>query len=159
MERMRIETGIATRHQELPDVGWHGTGSVRLACDGDRLDDFHHHAGIAETAGVPLELVSPQRAVELFPLLDPDGVVAAAWMPTDGHVDPTSLTNAYAAGATARGARILRQTPVTALAQPLVLGTTSYGGPGTCRQATAIPSSRFSHGVVRHHSGRGTGRA
>jgi len=32
---------------------------------------------------------------------------------------------------------------VTALAQPPGAGTAPFGGPGTCRRATAIPSSRF----------------
>ena len=44
-----------------------------------------------------------------------DGVLAAAYLPTDGHVDPTSLTNALAKGATDRGATIVRHAPVTGL--------------------------------------------
>ena len=40
----------------------------------------------------------PSGALELFPLARPDGVLAAAYLPTDGHVDPTSLTNALAQG-------------------------------------------------------------
>ena len=47
--------------------------------------------------------------------MDPTGVIAAAYLPTDGHVDPSGLTGAFAAGATALGARILRHTPVTGL--------------------------------------------
>ncbi len=42
-------------------------------------------------------------------------MIAAAYLPTDGHVDPSGLTGAFAAGATALGARILRHTPVTGL--------------------------------------------
>ena len=47
--------------------------------------------------------------------MDPSGVIAAAYLPTDGHVDPSGLTGAFASGATALGARILRHTPVTGL--------------------------------------------
>ena len=96
-------------------VDFHQTGSVRLALTRERLDEFAHHAGVAETAGVPVELIDADLALELFPLLNPEGVLGAAYLPTDGHVDPTAMTNAFAAGARTRGARIERHRPVTAL--------------------------------------------
>src|SRR5437588_1620171 len=96
-------------------VDYHRCGSVRIATTEDRVHQFHHVAGIAASVGVPFELVSAERARELFPVMDPTGVVAAAYLPTDGHVDPSGLTNAFASGATALGTRIFRQTPVTAL--------------------------------------------
>ena len=98
-------------------VDYHRCGSVRIATTGDRVHQFHHVAGIAASVGVPFELVSAERAHELFPLMDPAGVIAAAYLPTDGHVDPSGLTNAFASGATALGARILRHTPVTGLSR------------------------------------------
>jgi dimethylglycine dehydrogenase len=106
-ETLEDETGQA--------VDYHRCGSVRIATTEDRVHQFHHVAGIAASLGVPFELVSPERALELFPLMDPEGVIAAAHLPTDGHVDPTSLTNAFARGATALGAQILRHTAVTAV--------------------------------------------
>ena len=96
-------------------VDFHASGSLRLASSPDHLEEFHVRGGIAEAAGVPFEIVSPERAAELFPLLDPTGVLGAAHLPTDGHVDPTSVTNALVRGATARGGRILRQAAVTGL--------------------------------------------
>jgi dimethylglycine dehydrogenase len=94
-------------------VGYRRTGSLRLAESPDRLDEFAHVAGVAELLDVPFEIVSAERAVELFPYLEPAGVIGAAHLPTDGWIDPTSLANAYARGATDRGARILRRTRVT----------------------------------------------
>ena len=64
---------------------------------------------------MPIEIISPERAIELFPLASMDGVLAAAYLPSDGHVDPTSLTNSLAKGATDRGATIVRHAPVTGL--------------------------------------------
>ncbi len=93
-------------------VGFHPTGSIRLAPSRDHLDEIRHVAGVAEVAGVPFEVIEPERAVELFPLLDPAGLAGAAYLPTDGWIDPASLAGAYARGATARGARILRHSPV-----------------------------------------------
>jgi 4-methylaminobutanoate oxidase (formaldehyde-forming) len=37
---------------------------------------------------------------------DDDGVVGAAWIPSDGYIDPYSLTQAYAKAARAGGATI-----------------------------------------------------
>ena len=96
-------------------VGFHPTGSLRLAQSRDRLDEFAHVAGVAELLDVPFDVVAPARAAELFPLMDPVDLVGAAHLPTDGWIDPTSLANAYAKGATDRGARIHRRAPVTGL--------------------------------------------
>ncbi len=106
-ETLEDETGQA--------VDYHRCGSVRIATTEDRVHQFHHVAGIAASLGVPFELVSAERALELFPLMDPQGVIAAAHLPTDGHVDPTGLTAAFARGANALGAEILRHAPVTGL--------------------------------------------
>jgi dimethylglycine dehydrogenase len=96
-------------------VDFHRCGSVRLAESPDRLDDFHYRKGIADTLGIPFEIVSPERARELFPLLDLDGVVGAAHLPTDGHVEPSDVTQALAKGARAKGAKIFRHSAVTAI--------------------------------------------
>ena len=104
---LEAETGQA--------VEFHRCGSVRLAESQDRLDDFLYRKGIADTLGLPFEIVSPERAQELFPLLDLEGVVGAAYLPTDGHVDPSEVTQAFAKGARSEGAEILRHTAVTAI--------------------------------------------
>ena len=68
-------------------VDFHQCGSVRIGTTRDRLHQFEHVPGIAASVGVPLEIVSPERALELFPLMNPAGVIAAAhYLPTDGHV-------------------------------------------------------------------------
>ena len=96
-------------------VGLHRCGSVRLAVSQDRLDEFHHRAGIAKCLGLPFEVVSAERARELFPLVDLDGIVGAAHIPTDGHVDPSGVSQALAKGAQSAGAEILRHTAVTSI--------------------------------------------
>jgi dimethylglycine dehydrogenase len=94
------------------EADYHECGSVRLATTQDRVDEFRHRAATAELLGVPVEVVSPERAGGLHPLIEVGDVLAAAYLPTDGHVDPSSLTRAFADGA---GERIFRHTPVTAL--------------------------------------------
>ena len=96
-------------------VDYHRCGSVRLATSEERLDEFRHRKGIADTLSVPFEIVSPERASELFPLVDLDGVVGAAYLESDGHVDPNDVTQAFAKGAQAHGAEIVRHTAVTSI--------------------------------------------
>ena len=104
---LEAETGQA--------VDFHEVGSLRLAMTQDRLDEFHHRQGIAEAVGVPFDIVSRERAQELYPLADLHDVIGVAHLPTDGYIDPTGLTNALAKGAQSRGAEIARFTTVTAI--------------------------------------------
>ena len=106
-QTLEAETGQA--------VDYHRCGSVRLAASEERLDEFRHRKGIADTLGVPFEIVSPERASELFPLLELDDVVGAAYLPSDGHVDPTGVTQAFAKGAQSRGAEVVRHAAVTGI--------------------------------------------
>jgi dimethylglycine dehydrogenase len=96
-------------------VGLHRCGSVRLAGSRDRVDQFEHVRGVAEQVGVPLEIITANEACALFPLMNGEAVMAAAYLRSDGHVDPSGVTNALAQGASARGVRIFRNTIVQAL--------------------------------------------
>src|SRR2546423_2753780 len=62
-----------------------------------------------------MELVGAEEACRRFPLMSTDGVLGAAWLPTDGWLDPSGLTRAMAAGARRRGATLLPHTRVTGL--------------------------------------------
>ena len=105
--RLTAETGV--------DVAWHEVGSLRLASSPARLEELRRQVGWARTFGLPLELVSTQEAHDLFPLFDPEGVLGAVFLPTDGWLDPSNLAFALAAGAKARGARILTEHRVTGI--------------------------------------------
>jgi glycine cleavage system aminomethyltransferase T/glycine/D-amino acid oxidase-like deaminating enzyme len=97
------------------DPGWTERGSIRLASSEERMEELRRQAGWAKTFGLPLELISPAEARERFPLISTDGVVGAAWLPTDGYIDPSQLTLALAAGARRGGVTILTHTPVTSI--------------------------------------------
>ena len=88
------------------ETGWHEVGSLRLASSPERMEEIARQAGWAKTFGLPLELVSAEEAQELFPPMTTDGVLGAAFLPTDGYIDPSQLTFALAEGARRRGAEI-----------------------------------------------------
>jgi glycine cleavage system aminomethyltransferase T/glycine/D-amino acid oxidase-like deaminating enzyme len=95
------------------ETGWQEVGSLRLASSPERMEEITRQAGWAKTFGLPLELVSPSEAAELFPPMTTEGVVGAAFLPTDGYVDPSQLTLALAEGARRRGADVATGTRVT----------------------------------------------
>jgi glycine cleavage system T protein len=98
------------------ETGWREVGSLRLASSEERMEEIARQAGWAKTFGLPLELVSAEEARELFPPMSIDGVLGAAYLPTDGYIDPSQLTFALAEGARRRGAEIETQTRVTGIA-------------------------------------------
>jgi 4-methylaminobutanoate oxidase (formaldehyde-forming) len=97
------------------ETGWQEVGSLRLASSPERMEEIARQAGWAKTFGLPLELVSPAEAQALFPPMTAEGVLGAAYLPTDGYIDPSQLTFALAEGARRRGAEIATGTRVTAV--------------------------------------------
>ncbi|MEO6122147.1 MAG: FAD-dependent oxidoreductase [Ilumatobacteraceae bacterium] len=102
--RLEAETGQA--------VDWHQVGSLRLACSPDRVLELKRLTTMAKSFGLPMDIISPQAAQDLFPLMSTNEVLAAAFLPTDGYIDPASVTQALAKGARMRNAKILEETRV-----------------------------------------------
>lgn len=105
--QLKEETGI--------DTGWREVGGLRLASSPERMEDLKRLVGMARSFGMPMELVSPQEALDMFPIMNIEGVLGAAYTPNDGVIDPTGLTNALAAGAKSGGATIHTETDVEAI--------------------------------------------
>jgi glycine cleavage system T protein len=97
------------------DPGWVECGGIRLASSEERMEELRRQAGWAKTFGLPLVLISAEEAREMFPLMSTDGVLGAAWLPTDGYIDPAQLTYALADGARRGGCRIFTNTRVTGI--------------------------------------------
>jgi 4-methylaminobutanoate oxidase (formaldehyde-forming) len=97
------------------ETGWHEVGSLRLASSQERMEELSRQAGWAKTFGLPLELISAEDAQKLFPPMSTDGVLGAAYLPTDGYIDPSQLTFALAEGARRGGAEVATHTRVTAI--------------------------------------------
>jgi len=97
------------------ETGWHEVGSLRLASSHERMEELARQAGWAKTFGLPLQLVSAADAQQLFPPMSTEGMLGAAYLPTDGYIDPSQLTFALAEGARRRGAEIYTNTRITAI--------------------------------------------
>ncbi|MEZ5864162.1 MAG: FAD-dependent oxidoreductase [Geminicoccaceae bacterium] len=104
-DRLEAETGLAT--------GWQRNGGLRLACNADRWTEVRRQATTAHSFGLEMHLLSAKEAQALWPLMQVDDVVGAAFLPTDGQANPSDIAQALARGARARGARIVEDVAVT----------------------------------------------
>ncbi|MEM1198775.1 MAG: FAD-dependent oxidoreductase [Pseudomonadota bacterium] len=98
-------------------VGLRRVSNIRLAQTPDRMDEFKYYAGIAETIGVDVRVLTPEQVKEIWPLCNTDGLIGAIQHPEDGYVQPADLTQAMAKGARDGGAEIYRKTRVIGFEQ------------------------------------------
>ena len=100
------------------DITLHMTGGVMLAATEERFDWLKSVYAKGKYLGMDeLEIITPERAQELMPLVDPSQFVGAMYDPVEGHVDPYGVTHAYAKAARKNGARYQTQTMVQNLLQ------------------------------------------
>ncbi|HEX5087965.1 MAG TPA: FAD-dependent oxidoreductase [Nocardioides sp.] len=102
---LEAETGLAT--------GYKGCGGLVLARTPERLVQLRRTAANGAAYDMECEVVTPQRAQELWPVMQVDDLTGALWLPGDGTVNPTDLTQSLAKGARLRGARVVEQVRVT----------------------------------------------
>ena len=98
-------------------VTWHGCGSFRLAYTEDEMDWLRHMLSVGRSLGFNIELVDTAAIAKEHPFYNLDGVLGAFHTPDDGHVDPTNVTMAMAAGARQKGVCIIRHCRATNITQ------------------------------------------
>ncbi|MCF1708852.1 FAD-dependent oxidoreductase [Tabrizicola sp. J26] len=104
-DRLAQETGLAT--------GWKRNGGLRLACNAERWTEVKRQATTAHSFGLEMHLLTPKEAQDLWPLMNVDDLVGAAFLPTDGQANPSDITQSLAKGARMKGVSIFEDTPVT----------------------------------------------
>ena len=99
LRRLEAETGQAT--------GFKQNGSISVALNAERFEELKRGASMAKNFGLEVEVIGPADIGERYPLLDLDGVVGGVFLPRDGQANPVDVTQAFAKGARAGGARIV----------------------------------------------------
>ena len=102
---LEAETGLTT--------GWKQSGCLHLASTQERILELKKGATTARSFGLDLHMITPEEALKLCPILNMEGIIGAAYMPSDGQADPSGLTMAMAKGAMNRGATMEQKTLVT----------------------------------------------
>lgn len=110
-----LRTYLEAEAESGQSVGFHRTGSLRLATTPEELEAYRRLDATYEDLGVPYRVVAPHEVASLHPLLNIEGILGAAHTPGDGHVDPSGATQAMAKCARARGAGIERHCAVLGL--------------------------------------------
>ena len=87
---LEAETGLAT--------GTATSAASIVARTEDRMVQLRRTAANAAAYDLPCELISPERAQELWPPMRVDDLLGAIWLPGDGKVNPTDLTQSLAQG-------------------------------------------------------------
>src|SRR5271169_3354936 len=105
--RLEAETGLGT--------GFRRCGGVTVARTPDRMTQLRRTAATAEAYQLEYELISPQRARELYPIMRTDDLAGAIWLPGDGQANPTDLTAALARGARDKGITVRERTRVVSI--------------------------------------------
>lgn len=154
-DRLAAETG--------QDISWHQVGSIRLAGSPDRWSEIRRSMGQARSFGVECFALSPDEAAARFPFIEKKGLEGAAYIPSDGHIDPYSLTMAYARGARMNGAKIEEGVLVKDLVVEgsRIVGVVTNGGTIGCdilvnaagpwaRRIGAMAGVPIASGVVEH---------
>lgn len=101
------ETGLS--------AGYKQCGGVTVARTEDRMVQLRRTAANAAAFNMECELLSPERALEHYPVMRVDDLAGAIWLPADGKANPTDLTFALAKGARNRGTRVVEKTRVTGI--------------------------------------------
>ncbi|MCS5572544.1 MAG: FAD-dependent oxidoreductase, partial [Pseudomonadales bacterium] len=97
-DSLEAETGQATGYRRI--------GSLSLARNEERLEELRRTATMASVFGVESEFIDTATLLDLYPGLDPTGVLGAMYIEKDGQTNPIDTTQALAKGARNRGAAI-----------------------------------------------------
>ena len=103
-DTLEAETGQAT--------GFVRNGSLTVATNEERFSEIKRGASMAKVAGFPCDVIDPDQAKDLWPLLNIDDVIGAVHLPMDGMTSPVDVTQALAMGARKGGATIFENTKV-----------------------------------------------
>jgi len=79
------------------------------------MEELQRQSGWGTSFGLPIELISAEDAQRRFPIMTLEDVRGAAYLATDGYLDPSGLTLALAEGARRGGARICEGVRVSGL--------------------------------------------
>ena len=137
---LEAETGLAT--------GYRNVGGVIVARTEDRMVQLRRTAANAAAYDMDCELVSPERAQELWPVMQVDDLLGALWLPGDGKVNPTDLTQSLAKGARMGGATVVEKVRVTGLRASTAGGSPPWR-PTTARSSATSSSTAPASGPRR----------
>jgi sarcosine oxidase subunit beta len=120
------------------EIDLHQVGYLFLLEQPDHVEAFEKNVALQNELGVDSRMIDVAEARRLSPLIETDGLLAAAWSPRDGHCTPESVVLGYAGAARRAGARLVRGCSVTGIATDGTAITAVETSRGTVRTDTVV---------------------
>ena len=136
--RRSLETFENFKDELDQEIDLHQVGYLFLIDRPDDVDAFEKNVALQSELGVNNRMIDVAEAKRLSPLIETDGLLAAAWSPRDGHCTPESVVLGYARGARGAGARLVRGCAVTGIATDGATITAVETSRGTVATDTVI---------------------
>lgn len=134
LAKLTVDT-IPLLEDELGErMGYHQVGSLRITASDDRAAELDAIALDASERKIPVQWPSTAEISAMVPWMDTSIVKKAAFLPTDGYVDPYLLTMFYIKAARARGVVVRPRTEVknVLVDKDEVVGVTTNDGRIAC---------------------------
>ena len=130
-----VKTFSRLQQESQATPSWRQVGSLRIALTERRVEEFRRLQNIAAEAGLEVESLDQQAAQSKWPAMNFEQAKAELWCPTDGYLQPSDLTMAYAAHCRKAGARLMTSTTVreVLLENGRVQGVVTDQGTVRCR--------------------------
>jgi len=120
------------------EIDLHQVGYLFLLDQPAHVAAFEKNVALQNELGVDSRMIDVAEAKRLSPLVETDGLLAAAWSPRDGHCTPESVVLGYAGAARRAGARLVRGCAVTDIATDGTAITAVETSQGTIRTDTVV---------------------
>uniref|UniRef100_A0A8C1LFD0 Sarcosine dehydrogenase n=1 Tax=Cyprinus carpio TaxID=7962 RepID=A0A8C1LFD0_CYPCA len=101
------ETGLET--------GWIQNGGLFIASNKQRLDEYKRLMSLGKAYGIESYVLSPAETKDLYPLMNVKDLYGTLYVPKDGTMDPAGTCTTLSRAATARGATVIENCPVTGI--------------------------------------------
>ncbi|CAG5867347.1 sarcosine dehydrogenase, mitochondrial [Menidia menidia] len=101
------ETGLHT--------GWIQNGGLFIASNKQRLDEYKRLMSLGKVYGIESYVLSPAETKDLYPLMNVDDLYGTLYVPKDGTMDPAGTCTTLSRAASARGATVIENCPVTGI--------------------------------------------
>uniref|UniRef100_A0A673APW3 Sarcosine dehydrogenase n=1 Tax=Sphaeramia orbicularis TaxID=375764 RepID=A0A673APW3_9TELE len=101
------ETGLHT--------GWIQNGGLFIASNKQRLDEYKRLMSLGKVYGIESYVLSPAETKDLYPLMNVDDLYGTLYVPKDGTMDPAGTCTTLTRAASARGAMVIENCPVTGI--------------------------------------------
>ncbi|MQA26143.1 MAG: FAD-dependent oxidoreductase [Micromonosporaceae bacterium] len=102
-----LETFTRFRERFDQEIDLHQVGYLFLLDSAESVSAFEQNVALQNELGVPSRMISVSEAKRMSPLIETDGLLAAAYSPKDGHCTPESVVLGYATAARRHGARLV----------------------------------------------------